>query len=283
MVGISAFFSVATTVFLLFGKFLRRPWPLRPLFDGFIFRVLDFSGRVFFGDVAAPLAAVLIAAYVIRPFILLHNVVLAFALAGVAASIGAALAPPAAIAVLVALSVYDIIAVHFTRHMVTMLREMLSAGAVFAMIFPRDWRNYGGLFGREMRRQSERAEKAASAGDFAMLGSGDFVFPAMLAVSALSSSGTAAWTVLVFSLFGLAAMHLIFIRRGVSRPMAALPPLAAFAIIGYFYGAPSWFLIKKSRMNSEEKSAVGRASVDRQTGGNLKEAVSGSGGGRRGI
>ncbi len=227
------FFSVATTVFLLFGKFFRRLWPLRVLFLTALFFGALISLGAFFGAAAAPLAAALIAVYAARPFLLLHNAVLTLALAGVAASLGSALTPPAAIVVLASLSVYDVVAVHFTWHMVAMLREMLSAGAVFAMIFPRDWQNYGKAPRREMRQAGERAETAPAA-DFAMLGSGDFVFPAALAVSALSSSGAAAWTVLVFSLAGLAAMHFLFISRGVSRPMAALPPLAAFAIFGYF-------------------------------------------------
>ena len=66
-----------------------------------------------------------------------------------------------------------------------------------------------------------------------MLGTGDFVFPLIMAASAYSISPVAAWLVFSFALFGLLLMHLIFFSQKIRRPMPALPPLAAFAIFGF--------------------------------------------------
>jgi presenilin-like A22 family membrane protease len=66
-----------------------------------------------------------------------------------------------------------------------------------------------------------------------ILGSGDVGLPLILATSLVGLYVSEAVIVAAFSLVGLFLTHMIFINQEVRRPMAALPPIATMAIIGY--------------------------------------------------
>src|SRR3989338_5375762 len=106
--------------------------------------------------------------------------------------------------------------------MVKMAKAMIAGRAIFAMIYPEHWHGF-----------KVHLNKAHPGEGFMMLGTGDFVFPIIMATSAFSISAVAAWTVLIIFLFGFLLRHLIFSLKKVPRPMPALPPLAAFAILGF--------------------------------------------------
>jgi presenilin-like A22 family membrane protease len=65
-----------------------------------------------------------------------------------------------------------------------------------------------------------------------ILGGGDLVLPLLLIASVAGQNILRSIIILVFALLGLLVMHLIFIKLK-SRPMPALPPIAAFSILGY--------------------------------------------------
>ena len=142
---------------------------------------------------------------------------------GIAAILGSSLNPKTAVFLLIFMSIYDYVAVYRTKHMVKMAKAMISGRAIFAMIYPEHLKGFWSSI------------KEARPGEgFMMLGTGDFVFPILMATSAYAVSAAAAWIVFIFSLFGLLLMHLIFMSQKIRRPMPALPPLAAFAILGFF-------------------------------------------------
>ncbi len=208
------------------GGFFLRLFFIFALFAGTLITLDAFLSE----NTALILAFALITFYVMRPSVWLHDLILIFTLPGIAALIGLSFEPFLVAAFLIVMSVYDYIAVYKTKHMVKMAKAMIAQRAIFAMIFPENWRGFkAGL------------SEAHPGEGFMMLGSGDFVFPVMMAVSALSLSQAAAWLVLLFSALGLLAMHLIFISQKVRRPMPALPPLAAFAILGFLVAS---FLMK---------------------------------------
>lgn len=164
----------------------------------------------------------LVTAYGFYPYVWFHNLILILTLPGIAAVLGASLAPYVAIIILIFMSVYDYIAVYKTKHMVKMAKAMIAGRAIFAMIYPEHWHGFKSHL------------NAAHPGEgFMMLGTGDFVFPIIMATSAYATSAVAAWMVLTASLFGLLLMHTIFSLQKIRRPMPALPPLAAFAILGF--------------------------------------------------
>ncbi len=216
-------FGIGTAIVLgliriMHGGFLLRLFFLFALFSGVL-----ITTSVFIPDTWALIFSLsLISFYVIWSRVWLHNLILILTLPGIAALLGASLNPWTAVLILIIMSVYDYVAVYKTKHMVRMAKAMISGRAIFAMIFPEHWHGF-----------KSHLNEAHPGEGFMMLGTGDFVFPLIMATSAYAISPVAAWLVFSFALLGLLLMHLIFISQKIRRPMPALPPLAAFAIIGF--------------------------------------------------
>lgn len=216
-------FGIGTAVILGLMRIAHGGLFLRAFFYLALFSGISVTFSAFLKDInAIILSLVIIVLYAAASYIWLHNAVLILALSGIAALIGGSVKPWSVVLLLVVMSVYDYIAVYKTKHMVKMARTMIAGRAIFAMIFPEHWHGF-----------KMHINEVHPGENFMMLGTGDFVFPIILASSALVISQFAAWLVFAFSLFGLLAMHLIFISQKIRRPMSALPPLAAFAIIGF--------------------------------------------------
>jgi presenilin-like A22 family membrane protease len=156
------------------------------------------------------------------PRVLVHDVAIVLGIGGLAAVLGLSLTPLVAAVLLAALSVYDIFSVYRTRHMVVLAGRMLQSGAVFGFLVP------ARLSGFFMRRDEALRTRAVM-----MLGSGDIGLPLVLATSAVSVSITAAVIVAAATLIGVSVMHWLFVHQERPAPMAALPPIAVCAILGY--------------------------------------------------
>lgn len=168
----------------------------------------------------APLALLIIGIKLKR--VILHNLAVILAAAGLGGLLGLSISPLWAVAALAVFSFYDILAVYFSRHMVVMAKNMIEAGAVFGLIIPSRWEDF-----------KEKITVARPGERFMVLGSGDLVWPLILSASLVRVSLWQAWTVAVFSLFGLILTHILFFRQSKRRPMAALPPIAMMSTIGY--------------------------------------------------
>ncbi len=216
-------FGIGTAIVLgliriMHGGLLLRFFFLLALFSGTF-----ITTSVFIPDTWALIFSLfLVSFYVIWPRVWFHNLILILTLPGIAALLGASLNPWMAVLILIIISVYDYVAVYKTKHMVRMAKAMISGRAIFAMIFPEHWQGF-----------KSRLDEAHPGEGFMMLGTGDFVFPLIMAASAYAVSPVAAWLVFSFALLGLLLMHLIFVSQKIRRPMPALPPLATFAIIGF--------------------------------------------------
>ncbi len=158
--------------------------------------------------------------------VLVHNVGIVLAVAGIGSLLGLAISPRTAVIIMVVLSFYDIIAVYVTGHMVKMAKTMLESGAIFGFIIPSQ---ASGFFYHKEKAQVE----AGAGGQFMILGSGDIGLPVVLASSVARYSLSGAIIVAIFSLIGLFVTHLIFVNQRERKPMAALPPIATMSIIGY--------------------------------------------------
>jgi len=173
-------------------------------------------------DLAAAVGAVLI--FIFLRNVLVHNIGVILGIAGIASVLGLALSPKTALFLLVILSFYDILSVYVTRHMVAMARNMIESGAPFGFIIPSEGASF----------LKSRQEAQAKIGEqFMILGSGDVGLPLILACSLVGLYISEAVIVGIFSLAGLFLTHLIFVNQEVRKPMAALPPIATMAIIGY--------------------------------------------------
>jgi presenilin-like A22 family membrane protease len=167
-------------------------------------------------------ALVLVALVRLVPIVLVHDTALVIGIAGVAGVMGLSINPLMACVLLAALSVYDIISVYRTRHMVALAGRMMASGAVFGFLVPA---RIKGFF------MPTRA--ALDTKQVMMLGSGDIGLPLVLAASAVSTSIAASVMVAGFSLLGLVLMQWIFMHQEKPLPMAALPPIAMSAVLGY--------------------------------------------------
>ena len=144
------------------------------------------------------------------------------AIAGIGALFGLTVTPLFAVILLAVLSIYDIIAVYKTKHMISMAKAMIESKAIFGFVIP-----------SKLKLVTERLNNVTPGDNFMILGSGDIVMPLILTSSVAKTSLAGSVIVLIFSLAGLFLTHLIFTNQNKKRPMAALPPIAALSIIGY--------------------------------------------------
>jgi presenilin-like A22 family membrane protease len=201
-------YILAATLLLLF--LMKRKW-------GFIIRIAlffsflvgtFFTAAAFMGDLSLLFTPVMLGLVILRrdcPII--SNVVLAFTISGIGAFLGASLGFTPALALLLLMSLYDIVAVFVTKHMLT-LAEGAKGRFAFMFLIPVGDRTLG-------------------------LGAGDIALPLTFVVSVFKSSGIGyAIPTAYGGLLGLVA--LFFYMQGKEKiGLPALPPITIGLYIGY--------------------------------------------------
>jgi presenilin-like A22 family membrane protease len=218
-----ASFAAATLIVLLLLKTVRGSKVFNVIF---LLAVAGGAGFLF-SALGGPDLAVLAAAFAILlrlawPIVGVHDAILLFGLAGIAADLGEGLHPVTILVILATLSFYDIIAVYGTKHMVRMAVSLLRHKAFFAMILPAAPKGFAAPLAKVGPDQG-----------FTFLGTGDLALPAMLAAAASRESPVHAAAVTIGATLGLVVLGLLFAGKNKGRPMPALPPVAAGAIAGY--------------------------------------------------
>ncbi len=165
-----------------------------------------------------------VAAFIVVHNVLVHNIGVILGIAGISSMVGVGIAPEVSIALLVIMSFYDILAVYWTKHMVYLARGMVASGAIFGFVIPFELKDF--FYSKHEARQ-RIGEK------FMILGSGDIGLPLVMISSLVGISVGQAVVTALFSLGGFFITHLIFVNQESRKPMAALPPIATFTIIGY--------------------------------------------------
>ena len=156
--------------------------------------------------------------------VMMHNLGIILGIGGIAAVFGLSISVEFGLILLVVLSLYDILAVYVTKHMVAMARSMIEGGAIFGFLVPFKFKGF--FYNRERARTGVGEE-------FMILGSGDIGLPLIFVSSLVKFSLTSAVITAVFSLLGLFLTHILFVNQGQKKVMAALPPIATMTIIGY--------------------------------------------------
>jgi presenilin-like A22 family membrane protease len=236
-----AAFLVALVVIVLLLKYLRTPISFGLFFAFLIFigsqtvfaALLSVSSNVL-NDISILILSIALAIGIIalrwwKPNLITHNISIFLGVAGVSALLGTALRPwPEIIILLIALSVYDFIAVFKTKTMVSMFKELLKRGAPLAIIVPESPYQFTANVHKISRAKLREKDRKVL-----MLGTGDLAFPALFAVSAYATSGLAtALAIMAGSVIGLIFNHyLLMVKK--FRFIPALPFIAAFSIIGY--------------------------------------------------
>jgi len=231
------YFLVVTLAILIFLKISRRGTGvmLQIFFVLAVFSGLDILFSTFINEPGAIiLAAGLIILRFIQPTVFLHNLVVIGGLAGIGGMLGMTLLPRDAIILLIILAVYDVIAVYKTKHMVKIAKAMIKKRVILGIIIPEKISGFkASMVAVEQEKLPIRKIfKPGRMGRFMILGGGDLALPLLLIASVAKQNIWQSIVILIFALFGLLAMHLIFIKLK-SRPMPALPPLAFFSILGY--------------------------------------------------
>lgn len=184
---------------VVFGTFISSPWDL---FAALLFTLMFSRGWN----------------------VLFHNLGIIFGIAGVAAVFGLSISTQLGLIFLIALSIYDILAVYVTKHMVTLAKNMVESGAIFGFLVPFE---FEGFLYNKLQAKAKVGE------NFMILGSGDIGLPLIFVSTLVKISLMSAILTSIFSILGLFITHLIFMNQTNRKPMAALPPIATMTIIGY--------------------------------------------------
>lgn len=219
-------FFIATSLMLLFLKKFKGKF----LFEFFFSAAIIFGAQgpfgLLFSKLYAFLAAVLLVVFrFMHPRIWTQNIIIIIGIAGVAASLGASIDPIFALFILILLSIYDIIAIYKTRHMVKLFKGMASRGAVLALIIPKSfslWKNKFNVIKTDNRNE------------FIFLGTGDIALPLFFASAAFVDGIEFSIAIIIGAIIGLIADHLVFVTQKEKKAIPALPMIAFFSIVGYF-------------------------------------------------
>ncbi len=159
---------------------------------------------------------------------LIHDLALIFALVGMGFHLGILITPLIGVALLVFLSVYDFVAVYFTKHMVDTAKAMIQAQAPLGLILPKRVSFKAKTSDLLQEYQEDKAK------NFIILGAGDLLFPLSFLTSVLFKEGLEQGIIVaLFSVLGILLSIFIFLSQSKEKPMPALPPIALMILVGY--------------------------------------------------
>jgi len=227
-VGIFQFlvsFFLATLLMLIFLHLFKGKFLFEIFFSGAV--ILGSQGP--FGIILTKINAFLasIGIVVLRfayPRVWTQNLSLIVGIPGIAASLGLSVEPFMALALLVILSIYDIIAVYKTRHMVKLFKGMAKRGAVLAFVIPENLSLWLSKFENITLKDKDK---------YIFLGTGDVALPLFFAVSAFPLGIDFSVCIVFGAVIGLIADHILFILQRKKKPIPALPAVAFFSITAY--------------------------------------------------
>jgi len=220
-------FSFALLIIFLIIRFVKVRPRTGILFKIFFVLPVFLGGMLFFslwiGDIfALILISALIIYWIKRPNVLVHNFLFISGIIGMGSVFGLRLDPLLVVLLLVIFSIYDIIAVYKTKHMVKMAKAMVEAGVVPGIILPSTVSEF-----------QAPLKNIKIGGKFLILGGGDIVFPLLLVASVVPYGILNSLIVTIFATIGLLVSFLLFMSQETRKPIPALPPIATFSIIGY--------------------------------------------------
>ncbi len=226
--GVASFIAaiaVSTVLMVLVLKYLKGKWLFQLLFAYLLFMGIDTVVGFSLGEPIGIAAAVLmITARFLKPTVIVQNIVLMIALAGVSAQLAMFFNTNTLILVLIVASVYDYIAVFKTKHMVSMFTGMMEKGVTLAVIVPDKGKFTDPVDTSLMRKKGETETRHV------LIGSGDIAFPSILAVSVFAEyTLMSAVAVMLGSMIGLWFDH-AWVEKN-KTPMPALPAITFFSLL----------------------------------------------------
>jgi len=163
------------------------------------------------------------------PLVWLHNLALILAVSSVGAVFGRFITPWTAMALILSLAIYDFLAVRF-KFMLWLADRLSQINALPALIIPKNHSEWS----LNLKKHREKVIEINPADrEYAILGGGDIAFPCLLTASVYFTKGlTAGAIIAALGLLGLVAVYAIQAIFLKGKPMPALPPIAAFTLVG---------------------------------------------------
>jgi presenilin-like A22 family membrane protease len=202
---------------------------LRILF-AFLFSWGTFIATVFYVPVpaAVSIAPALGMFWFLVPLVWLHNLVLILAVSSLGVVFGRFISPWTAMAIILALAIYDFLAVRF-RFMLWMADRLSQINALPALIIPKSYSEWN----FNLKKRERIIEVNPTEREYSILGGGDIAFPCLLTASVYFAQGLRpAAIIAVLGLLGLVGVYVIQALVLKGKPMPALPPIAAFTLVG---------------------------------------------------
>jgi len=190
-----------------------------------------FIATVFY--VPLPLAVAIAVAFgtfwFLIPLVWLHNLALILAVSSLGAVFGRFITPWTAMGIILALAVYDFLAVRF-KFMLWMADKLSEVNALPALIIPKDYSEWK----LNLKKHGEKmVELNPAEREYSILGGGDIAFPCLLTASVYFAQGFKPAAIIAgLGLLGLVSVYAIQTIFLKGKPMPALPPIAAFALVG---------------------------------------------------
>lgn len=223
------YFFLFTLFFLFLAYFKKGGEKKRRIFKIFFIFPVFFGGEILLSSligsslISTLLLGILIFLWFKKPLIFIHDLIVILGIAGAGAILGLSLEPKVIILLLIVFSLYDLLAVYVTKHMVKIAKEMIREKVIVGFIFPSNISDF----------KEDVGKVEPGRGRFIVLGGGDVVFPLLLCASLVPLGIKYSLTIAIFALIGLFFSYLFFIFQKFPRPIPALPPIALFSIIGY--------------------------------------------------
>ncbi len=202
-----------------------------------LFAILYTWGVVIIAGLSLPFAAAIAIGVVVAliwlffPYVILQNLLLLITLVAVGAVFGSLISPWTVVWILLAISLYDVVAVRL-GYMMWLARKLSESDTLPAFIVPKrgtDWRM--NLRGETVTKlfDEESGER-----EFSLLGGGDLGFPLVFIASVYAAYGFGgALIVAGASVAGLIFAYLLQIFWLKGKPLPALPPICFLSFLGF--------------------------------------------------
>ena len=233
-IWIIAAIIIGTLLMLLVVKFKKMSlWKLWFFLAVFFSMAIAFSAFIN-QTLAAILAFILALRKIYKPTIIISNLTEIFIYGGLAAIFVPVINIFAVFMLLILISVYDIIAVNHTKHMVKLAKFQVKSNLFAGLFIP-----YGKSEGKAPKREKGIIEKKG-AGKIAVLGGGDIGFPLIFAGVVMKDlmlnniELIGFLKTLIIPIFVSLALLYLLVKSRKDKFYPAMPYLTAGCIIGYF-------------------------------------------------
>ena len=197
------------------------------LFKYFFYFLIIIGSKLVFEAFFTPLVAniltlSLLALFLFRKSLIVHNLTIGITIAGVAVSLGLSFSFSTVLFLMGAFSFYDVLAVYRSSHMLKLFKGMANKGVILAIMIP-----------QRLNKLTIKSNEFKPGQGVFIMGTGDLAFPLFFAVSALKFSIVSAWFIVGGATLGAAAVYYLLNIQRSNRAMPALPPIALGSVLGY--------------------------------------------------